>query len=171
MKTVQVPASCNCCGADQAFSGNRSANVTWYTMPASILKMITSEAGCWRAALRCAACHESDRGSLAMKPLAAPDLVSLQGNLDRDWLISWLVEPAQPSKTAEELVDDEVQRRMPHLGLDRQSASDIAAALMDASKKPDAIRCLAITNPRTIKPRAKIKRRPGRHLTLRKDAR
>ena len=96
------------------------------------------------------ACHTRPSSHTAATPdvstrdlLASPDLTALDGNIDRDWLIDWLVStPAQPAggdADVAELRDDEISRRMPHFGLSPQQAADIAAALMQHSKPHAAI--------------------------------
>ncbi|MCC6508641.1 MAG: c-type cytochrome, partial [Pirellulaceae bacterium] len=89
--------------------------------------------------LRCVACHQSPSGQNA---LPGPALTALNGNLNREWLVNWLTsasnrENAKPNDSASDdpLRDDEVTRRMPHIGLSPQDAADIAAALFSASQK------------------------------------
>jgi mono/diheme cytochrome c family protein len=72
-------------------------------------------------ALRCGACHGAAADS---QQLAAPALDRLAGNLHPAWLIDWL---SQAPATAER---DKLVRRMPHFGLTRQEATDVAAWLL-----------------------------------------
>jgi mono/diheme cytochrome c family protein len=74
-------------------------------------------------ALRCAACHD-----IAAEPecMPAPALDRLAGNISRDWLIDWLIDPHDKKLPS---------RKMPHLGLDRAGASSIADYLLAVSEK------------------------------------
>lgn len=84
-------------------------------------------------ALRCTACHES---SQLPSGVPAPELTRLDGNLNPKWLQSWLAsdKAALPSEDDEDTEDDSIDRRMPHFGLARRDAADIAAALWSASQ-------------------------------------
>src|SRR5262249_41233173 len=78
-------------------------------------------------ALRCAACHDVPGEA---KPLPAPALTHLDGNLSSDWLIDWL-----SPKDGVPMTGDPLKRRMPHQALSRDDATAIAAYLFDASKE------------------------------------
>ncbi len=92
-------------------------------------------------ALRCAACHDVANYQDASP---AASLTRLDGNLQPEWLVSWLT--AAPSVTADSnlsaeermLKDDELARRMPHLGLSVADATDIATALYTHSLKTES---------------------------------
>ncbi|MBC7855744.1 MAG: c-type cytochrome [Pirellulaceae bacterium] len=71
------------------------------------------------AALRCAACHREDADP---KPLAAPSLAHLGGNIREDWVRKWLSDKGQ-----EEL---SVRRRMPAYGFSDDEAAAITAYLL-----------------------------------------
>lgn len=88
-------------------------------------------------ALRCAACHAAD--SLP-KPIAAPALTRLDGNLDRQWLQAWLTSAKgeDVEEGEDELADDRIDRRMPHFALTQSDAADIVTALWDKSLKAEA---------------------------------
>lgn len=75
--------------------------------------------------LRCVACHT---GNDSRKPLAAPALTHLKGNLSQDWLVERLTAAQAEGQ------------RMPHFGLDRADAEAIAAALLAASESSNAPR-------------------------------
>ena len=78
------------------------------------------------AALRCGRCHgrAADR-----EELPAPALDMLAGNVHPTWLVDWLSqEPEAPHGTT-------IVRRMPHFGLTRREAADLAAWLL--SEKPE----------------------------------
>lgn len=83
-------------------------------------------------ALRCAACHQSSQVSNGMR---APDLSRLEGNLNRQWLQSWLTttQPSTHPDADDATIDDSIDRRMPHFGLSTADAADVAAALWKAS--------------------------------------
>lgn len=73
--------------------------------------------------LRCGHCHAEDR------PLPAPALDQLAGNLSRAWLINWLVssEPKTPEKEKPLASAANMSpRRMPGFGLSESEASAIA---------------------------------------------
>lgn len=78
-------------------------------------------------ALRCNACHAMPWEPTA---LAGPALTHLGGNISADWLVDWLAGEGTPSG---ESTSAEVTRRMPHFGLARQQAADVAAYLLSAS--------------------------------------
>jgi mono/diheme cytochrome c family protein len=83
-------------------------------------------------ALGCAACHE-----MADDMLERASLVSLAGNISRDWLIDWLAGTKQVSPTS-----NPSSRRMPHFGFDGIDAAAIADFLLSASEEvtaPDPI--------------------------------
>lgn len=71
-------------------------------------------------ALRCTACHA---GQDTRRPLAAPALTHLDGNLQRDWLIERLTARASAP-----------EQRMPHFGLSKEDAEALADTLWAASK-------------------------------------
>ncbi len=89
--------------------------------------------------LRCSRCH-AGLAEETVQPLAGPDLSFIEGNLNRQWLVDRLMQPAKPLSEDEEWQDDLIARRMPHFGLDRQDAIDIAAALFDSSAEPAMVK-------------------------------
>lgn len=78
-------------------------------------------------ALRCAACHDVAGET---KPLPAPALTHLEGNLATAWLVDWLTTPAADAAAT----SDPLRRRMPHLPLSRGDAEAIAVYLFSASQ-------------------------------------
>jgi mono/diheme cytochrome c family protein len=72
-------------------------------------------------ALRCGACHGSDSVD---ESLSAPALDRLAGNIHSDWLVDWLSQLANKQDQ-----DQPIVRRMPHFGLTREEAADVAAWL------------------------------------------
>lgn len=70
------------------------------------------------AALRCAACHREEMDS---RPLPAPSLVNLGGNLSADWLGQWLGDKGQEEFS--------IRRRMPAYGFSAGEAEAITAYL------------------------------------------
>ncbi len=109
--------------------------------------------------LRCVACHQSADLALSPAPLKAPDLSRLRGNLEQTWLVDWLTKPKSEPTTSAELRDDELGRRMPHFGLSTQDASDIAQALLDASKDVDGFRPSRDYEKKADSPRARTRKR------------
>ena len=82
------------------------------------------------AALRCGACHADEA---ARQPLAAPALERLSGNIQPAWLVDWLSGPPQAGddrRKGEAPAGPRLVRRMPHFGLAREEAADIAAWLL-----------------------------------------
>ncbi len=85
-------------------------------------------------ALRCAACHRATGQATAAssaalapaRPLPAPALTNLAGNVRRDWLIAWL--QAAPVPPADETTPP--ARRMPHFKLDDAAAAAVADYLL-----------------------------------------
>lgn len=82
-------------------------------------------------ALRCVACHDVPGES---KPLPAPALTHLEGNLSSDWLVDWLAPKDGAAKT-----NDPLKRRMPHQSLTHDDAAVIAAYLFGASKESQKV--------------------------------
>jgi len=94
-------------------------------------------------ALRCAACHNLPD---AQPILPAPALTHINGNLDHEWLMTWIGgKPAQPAAAkqsddeaqpsdapppTDNLQFDNVKFRMPGLGASRADAQHIAAWLL-----------------------------------------
>lgn len=110
--------------------------------------------------LRCHACHGPADGSTIQAPLSAPDLTSLAGNLQREWLVNWLLAESPEVKVDPELRDDEISRRMPHLGLKLQDAVDISQALFDASKEVADFKPTRDFENKANKPKGKDKNPP-----------
>ena len=108
--------------------------------------------------LRCDACHGTGPNELAATPLAAPDLTALKGNLDRDWLVKWLVSDSSKSTASDELRDDEVVRRMPHFAMSGQDAFDIAEALLKGSSNADKFQPSRDYESKENKPKGKDKK-------------
>jgi len=78
-------------------------------------------------ALRCAACHQTSGDTL---PLKAPALDQLSGQINRQWLVDWLVAAEREAATDHaEAPQHEVVRRMPTLGLSPADAEAIALYL------------------------------------------
>jgi len=77
-------------------------------------------------ALGCVVCH---KGSDSRRPLPAPALTRLEGNLKREWLVERL--------TAKQSIPSQ---RMPHVGLESADAEAIAATLLAASQPSPASR-------------------------------
>ncbi len=76
------------------------------------------------AALRCGACHGSGADR---EELSAPALDKLAGNVHSAWLVDWLSQvPAAASPV-------NIVRRMPHFGLAREEAVDVATWLLRAN--------------------------------------
>lgn len=80
------------------------------------------------AGLRCAACHREENDP---KPLPAPSLLHLGGNLDGDWLQKWLSGQGQEQAS--------IHRRMPAYGFSADDAKAIAAYLLasPSAEKPN----------------------------------
>ncbi len=76
-------------------------------------------------ALRCVACHN---GNDVRKPLAAPALTHLDGNLNREWLIARLLATDSESESISEST-----QQMPHFGLSEREAAAITSTLFEAS--------------------------------------
>ena len=101
-------------------------------------------------ALRCASCHTAgDVGQAAnhdelipARPIAAPSLANLAGNVHRDWLVDWLT--AQPEANVKDHDAKESPqppaRRMPHFRLSADDAQAVAAYLLVTQEK-------AVTKP------------------------
>jgi len=97
-------------------------------------------------ALRCAACHTAGNAGQAVnsdepipaRPIAAPSLAKLAGNVHRGWLIEWLT--AQPAADQKEgFSEDQVPppaRRMPHFQLSADDAQAVAAYLLANGEPP-----------------------------------
>lgn len=78
-------------------------------------------------AFRCEACHQIGSGDAkGEKHLAAPSLEHLSGNLDRDWLVRWLIAKPELKSINPSF---HPSRRMPHFALEAEQAEDIAAWL------------------------------------------
>jgi mono/diheme cytochrome c family protein len=80
------------------------------------------------AALRCAACH---REEVDTKPMPAPSLLHLGGNLREEWVRQWLSDKGQEEYT--------IRRRMPAYGLSKDDAAAITVYLFanqPAKEKP-----------------------------------
>ncbi len=96
---------------------------------------------------RCGACHT---GFESAKPLAAPALTHLQGNLHTSWLLETLM--AGGDDAAPEVANR--VRRMPYYGLSRADAEAITATLLAASQPPaervDLQKILAAQKPVTV---------------------
>lgn len=71
------------------------------------------------AGLRCAACHRNESDP---KPVPAPSLLHLGGNIREDWLRNWLSDKGQEQTS--------IQRRMPAYGFSADEAKAIAAYLL-----------------------------------------
>ena len=86
-------------------------------------------------ALRCEACHQigsgDAKGEMGGKPLAAPSLEHLAGNMERDWLLRWLTAKPDPKDSDTSIPNP--TRRMPHFSLDATQAEEIAAWLFAKS--------------------------------------
>lgn len=118
---------------------------------------------------RCGACHS---GVEIAKPLAAPSLTHLQGNLHTSWLLDTLM--AAGDDAAPEVANR--VRRMPYYGLSRADAEAITATLLAASQPPservDVRKMLAAQKPvpvagskgKTTKPRVTPSREQGELL-------
>ncbi|HEY2841406.1 MAG TPA: c-type cytochrome, partial [Pirellulales bacterium] len=113
-------------------------------------------------ALRCAACHELPD---AQPTLPAPALTHVRGNLDHEWLMTWIggkpeagaavkAVPAAPAGIVEgekpianQPAIDNVKFRMPGLGISRADARHIAAWLTEHSKPAPS----SDTEPKEVK--------------------
>ncbi len=100
-------------------------------------------------ALRCASCHRAtgpagiagSAGLAPTRPLPAPSLANLKGNLHREWLVGWL--KATPGNSAMDAATATVSgsseaapsRRMPHFPLSEADSEAIADYLL-ADGKP-----------------------------------
>ncbi len=81
--------------------------------------------------LRCVACHDTAAG--LSKPLPAPALTRLAGNIDRAWLASWIQHAGRDAAAAEATLP---ASRMPVVGLSREEAAAITEYLLVNSEKP-----------------------------------
>jgi mono/diheme cytochrome c family protein len=79
------------------------------------------------AGLRCAACHGDETDP---KPLPAPSLFHLGGNIDGEWLQKWLSDKGREQTS--------IQRRMPAYGFSQEEAKAIAAYLAANQPTKDA---------------------------------
>jgi mono/diheme cytochrome c family protein len=77
------------------------------------------------AALRCEACHRNADAAAASLAMPAPALDKLSGNISREWLVEWLSGKGDR---------EEVVRRMPHFGMERDEAAAIAGWLLQLGK-------------------------------------
>ena len=108
------------------------------------------------AALRCGACHSATEDA---PELAAPALDKLAGNLHAAWLVDWL------SQTPVADQSGNIVRRMPHFGLSRDEATDVAAWLLKSSSEklatPEREQENAEGAEKARKQRAKGKKKDG----------
>lgn len=101
------------------------------------------------AALRCAACHRDEADA---RPMPAPSLLHLGGNISESWLREWLT-----SKGTEQV---SLSRRMPAYGFLEDEAKAIAAYLQSSSGKMPAAELPAKTPALSPKPNSKSGTKP-----------
>ncbi|WP_425616090.1 hypothetical protein NA78x_006029 [Anatilimnocola sp. NA78] len=100
-------------------------------------------------ALRCEACHAGESAQ-ANLPVPAPALDQLAGNLQRPWLVKWLM--AKHEAPAEAKDEPRIERRMPYLAISQNEAEILADWLLSsrpAEQKPAA-------KPKEFKPKEPI---------------
>lgn len=113
------------------------------------------------AALRCAACHRDEADT---RPMPAPALLHLGGNVSESWLRGWLT-----SKGTEQV---SLSRRMPAYGFSEDEAKAIAAYLQSSIEKTPAAELPAKAPASTPNPKSGAKppdppsAETGQHLFL-----
>jgi len=109
-------------------------------------------------ALRCAACHQDTTASVT----PAPALDRLTGNIDEKWLVGWLRAPgdvAQEIQIAPELiVVSRPTRRMPHVPMNQEEATAIAAWLLREPAAPTEPKKAESKEPKSSKNSEKSKK-------------
>ncbi|QDU25080.1 Cytochrome c [Anatilimnocola aggregata] len=100
-------------------------------------------------ALRCEACH-SGEAAAKTSPVPAPALDQLAGNLQRPWLVNWLM--AKHAVPASEKEEPRIERRMPYLGMDPSEAEVLADWLL-TSHSPQQPKQKPASQPKEAPPK------------------
>lgn len=92
---------------------------------------------------KCVACHTIGHGKLV-----GPDLAGVTGRRTRAWLMHWIRNPgrvlANGDPTANRLLKQFHQVRMPNLGLDQASVASLVAYLAQAGQHPSEASAAAV---------------------------
>ncbi|MCE9525972.1 MAG: c-type cytochrome [Planctomycetales bacterium] len=108
------------------------------------------------SALRCAACHHEEGAS---KPMLAPSLLQLSGNVSEEWLETWLSDHGREQTS--------IQRRMPSFGFSANEAKAISAYLLAvAPDNKSPAKPPAIEKPTGKKPKDPPSAATGERLFL-----
>ncbi|RMF44554.1 MAG: hypothetical protein D6753_02325 [Planctomycetota bacterium] len=149
----------------------------WHEYEETVVDAYTQGSRLVRA-LRCAACHQI--GPSTRRPLAAPALTRLRGNIRPEWIVEALIAAGPPgagdgSATGEAVSgtrqagaenDQSMQsdRRMPFFGLSQADARAVVAALLaaseDSEEPPSPIREIERINARKGRKDPALRMRP-----------